>query len=182
MSARYARMTLLYEQVLDFLNYIFAVIFFVECVMKLIGLCLVYFSNSWNRFDFFIVIGTTFGLLFNVLDVGIDISTTVTVIRAFRILRIMRLMKSFGKVVLDTLVNIIPSIINIISLIFLLFFIYSALGMSLFSTVKFGKNYNENYNFRSFFSSLILLMRCSTGEDWNLIMDDLTISINCVNN
>ena len=85
-------------------------------------------------------------------------------------------MNSFGKVVFDTLVNIIPSVINIISLIFLLFFIFSALGMSLFSTVKLGENYNEKYNFRSFFGALILLMRCSTGEDWNLIMNDLTVS------
>ena len=167
-------MSVTYENVLEILNYIFAAIFNVECVMKLIGLSVAYFKQSWNKFDFFIVVGTNVGILFNFLDLGVDISTTVTVIRAFRIMRIMRLMKSFGKVVLDTLVNIIPSIINIISLIFLLFFIFSALGISLFATVKLGKNYNENYNFRSFFSSLILLMRCSTGEDWNLLMSDLT--------
>ena len=55
-----------------------------------------------------IVIGTDIGLVMTFLDFGIDISTTVTVVRAFRILRIFRLMKTYGKVLLNTLMNIIP--------------------------------------------------------------------------
>ncbi len=137
-----------YEQVLEIFNYIFAAIFNIECVLKLIGLSYHYFTiSAWNRFDFFIVLGTNFGIVMNFLPINIDISTTVTVIRAFRIMRIVRLLKSYGKVVLNTLINIIPSITNILMLIFLLFFIYSALGISLFATVKLGEEYNDKYNF-----------------------------------
>ena len=75
--------------------------------------------------------------------------------------------------------NIIPSITNVLSLIFLILFIYSALGISLYSTVKYGDNYNETYNFRNVFHALLLLMRCSTGEDWNAVMRDLIVKDDC---
>ena len=106
--------------------------------------------------------------------IGVDISTAATIVRAFRILRIFRLMKSFGKVILDTLMYILPQITNIMSLIFLLLFIYSALGISLFSTAMYRDNYHRLSNFRDFYFSIIILMRCATGEDWNLVMDDLS--------
>ena len=97
-------------------------------------------------------------------------------------MRIFRLFKSYGKVVLDTLVNIIPQITNIMALIFLLLFIYSVLGISLFADVKFGDNYNKDNNFRNFPQSIVLLFRCMTGEDWNLVMSDLANTNNCESN
>jgi hypothetical protein len=60
-------------------------------------------------------------------------------------------------------------------LIFLLFFIYAALGINLFSEVKLQKELNAKNNFQTFENALLLLMRCSTGEDWNLIMSELTL-------
>jgi len=74
---------------------------------------------------------------------------------------------------MDTLVYILPSLGNIGSLIFLLFFIYAVLGMNLFSGVMYREEINENVNFRSFGGALMVLMRCATGEDWNLIMSEL---------
>jgi uncharacterized membrane protein len=173
MSMRYARMSDTYEMTLEFLNYSFSLVFNIEMVLKLIGMGKHYFSSSWNKFDFLIVLGTDIGFLLNLMSIGIDISTAATVIRAFRIMRVARLMKSFGRVILDTLAYIIPQITNIMSLIFLLLFIYSALGINLFSTIMYRENYNELNNFRNFYNSIIILMRCATGEDWHLIMDDL---------
>lgn len=121
------------------------------------------------------MLGTDVGFFLDMF-VGVDISTAATIVRAFRILRIFRLMKSFGKVILDTLMYILPQITNIMSLIFLLLFIYSALGISLFSTAMYRENYNRLSNFRDFYFSIIILMRCATGEDWNLVMDDLASS------
>jgi hypothetical protein len=117
-----------------------------------------------------------------VAKLGIDISTTATVIRGFRIMRIFRLLKSYGRVVLDTLMNIIPQITNIMAMIFLLLFIYSVLGISLFADVKYGVYYNLDSNFRNFPQSVVLLFRCMTGEDWNLVMDDLANTSDCVSN
>lgn len=160
MALQYARMSETYEKTIEYINYAFSFIFNVEMVIKLIALCKRYFTDSaWNRFDFAIVVGADIGFVLTFINIGIDISTTATVIRSFRIMRIFRLLKKYGRVVLDTLVNIIPQITNIVSLIFLMIFIYSVLGISLFADVKYGETYNSNNNFRSFFSSLVLLLR-----------------------
>ena len=126
MSMRYARMSSEYELILEGFNYAFSLIFNIELVIKLIGLGKYYFSSSWNKFDFFVVICTDVGFIIDQL-LDSKIKTAALVIRSFRILRILRLMKSFGSMILDTLIYIIPQIANIMSLIFLLLFIYSVL-------------------------------------------------------
>jgi len=43
----------------EVLNYIFTAIFFLEAVIKLLGVGLrLYFSDGWNNFDFIIVLGS----------------------------------------------------------------------------------------------------------------------------
>lgn len=76
------------------LNYLFAVVFNVEMVLKLIGLGVQYFYSGWNVFDCIVVIGTDIGLVLNFTTSGSSISTATTVVRAFRIMRIVRLIKN----------------------------------------------------------------------------------------
>lgn len=177
MSIKYARMDETYENTLEYFNYGFAAIFNFEAFVKIIGYGRSYFYYSWNKFDLSIVIGTDIGLLMNVINMGINISTVATVVRAFRIMRIFRLVKSSQnmRIILDTIAHIMPQVTNIMSLVFLLLFIYSVLGINLFATVMYQDYYNERANFRSFGSSILLLLRCLTGEDWNLIMKELAI-------
>ena len=77
-----------------------------------------YFYDSWNKFDFFIVIVGYVGL-FPVLDVGL------TVIRLFRVGRILRLINKTKtlRTLFLTLVYSIPSLWNIGVLIFVIFFV-----------------------------------------------------------
>lgn len=92
-------------------------------------------------------------------------------------MRIFRLVKSSQnmRIILDTIAHIMPQVTNIMSLVFLLLFIYSVLGLNLFSTVMYQKYYNSRANFRSFGDAILLLLRCLTGEDWNLIMKELAL-------
>jgi hypothetical protein len=76
-------------------------------------------------------------------------------------------------VLIDTLVYILPSLANIGSLLFLLLFIYAALGINLFSGVMNQDEINDSVNFRTFGVSILVLMRCATGENWNFLMTEL---------
>ena len=109
MAIRFYDMTPTYSLTLDIFNYIFAFIFNVECVLKILALGKKYFETSWNRFDFIIVIGTDLGLLMTFIRI-IDLSAAATVIRGIRIMRVFRIIKSANniRIILDTLVNIIP--------------------------------------------------------------------------
>jgi hypothetical protein len=148
MAIRYYDMNPTYSLTLDVFNYIFAFIFNVECVFKIIGLGKKYFGTSWNRFDFIIVIGTDVGLLMTFIKV-IDLSAAATVIRGIRIMRVFRIIKSAKniRIILDTLVNIIPQIGNVMSLIFLLIYIFATLGVNLFSGVMPHDQITERANF-----------------------------------
>ena len=179
MSMRYEAMGSWYEQLLEYCNTVFNVIFNLEAAVKLIAMGKYYFNESWNNFDFLVVVITDFGLVISQFEIDSSLTTAVTVIRAFRIMRIFRLIKSAKniKIILDTLINILPQIANVMSLILLLLFIFAALGVNLFSGVIYQDNINEKANFRSFISAIVLLLRCATGENWNLIMGDLSNTV-----
>lgn len=49
------------KQVMDIMNYIFAAVFILEAVIKLIGLRWHYFRQPWNVFDFIIVVLSIIG-------------------------------------------------------------------------------------------------------------------------
>lgn len=134
-----------------------------------------------------VVIATDIGilLLFTTNGSG-GFSTAATVVRAFRIMRIVRLVRSQAniKIILDTLVNIIPQITNFIALMFLLLFIYAALGINMFGGVLEQDFITDKNNFKSIGTAIILLFRCSTGEDWNKVMHELSRNdqqIDCIN-
>ena len=93
-------------------------------------------------------------------------------------MRMIKLIKgSTGlKVLIEAITTLFVNLINILGLLLLLIFIFSILGMNIFHGAMFRDHYNEHTNFRSFDNSLMLLLRCVTGEGWNLIMLDLGMS------
>lgn len=134
-----------------------------------------------------VVIATDVGILLIFTSSGTGgFSTAATVVRAFRIMRIVRLVRSQAniKIILDTLVNIIPQITNFIALMFLLLFIYAALGINMFGGVLEQEYITDKNNFKQIGTAMILLFRCSTGEDWNKVMHELSRNdeqIDCIN-
>ena len=160
---------------LTIFNYIFAIVFNIEMLLKLAAMGKYYFESYWNLFDCFIVIGTDAGIAMKLFKIGGNISSATSVVRGFRIMRIFRLVKASVhiRLIIDTLLNILPQITNIMALMLLLLFIYAALGINQFSTVMPQEQINEKNNFQTFSNAMVLLMRCSTGEDWNLMMYEL---------
>lgn len=63
-------MTSLVKLVLDYANYVFAIIFNFEMIIKLCALSDQYFISSWNKFDMFIVITADFGILLDMLELN----------------------------------------------------------------------------------------------------------------
>ena len=68
MAALYETMTDTLIKVLKFSNYIFTAIFILEATLKLIAFGLSYFNNSWNRFDFFVVMSSIFDLFLESME------------------------------------------------------------------------------------------------------------------
>uniref|UniRef100_A0A7S2PB29 EF-hand domain-containing protein n=1 Tax=Leptocylindrus danicus TaxID=163516 RepID=A0A7S2PB29_9STRA len=161
------------SMVLEALNRVFAAIFAAEAITKLIALRARYFDDGWNKFDFGIVVGTIIGQIIGFFTSSIGVITST--INLFRICRLLRLIKSIKKLRLlfNTLLTSIPSMANIGALLFLLFFIYAACGVQLFSMMALNDDMNEQANFQSFGNAMLLLLRFSTGENWNGFMRNM---------
>jgi hypothetical protein len=168
--------TLWWNQLLDNLNYFFAAVFLIECILKLCALRLSYFKDNWNVFDFVCVSLGIFSLILAAAT-DVDLVAISGVVRIFRIARLFKLMRSFKKVnkIFMALIISLPKLANVMAILLLVLTLYGILGVSLFSTAKKPEDGTLNYhgNFDDFWKAFITLFRSSTGEAWNELMHDL---------
>lgn len=160
-------------KICGYINLVFATIFTIEVVLKLVAVQRRYFDDHWNIFDITVVCSTNIGIL-----VGVFVESTgpiLAVIRLARIFRLFRLIKNVKslRTLFNTLVISIPSIVNIGSLLILLFFVYAVVGVQLYAFIPNSGDLNDQANFRSFGTAMLLLLRFSTGENWNGFMRNI---------
>lgn len=82
------------ERINEIINYIFAIIFTLELIFKLVGFGKRFFKDGWNQFDAFIVCGTFIGVLLSNYS-KVDLGASTFVIRSFRICRMLKLFRRF---------------------------------------------------------------------------------------
>jgi hypothetical protein len=138
----------LLPQVLDVVNLLFAGIFTVEAVLKILALGKNYFRDTWNMFDFVIVIGTFIGFVLSVAT-EVTVGPQTTLIRAFRIGRIFRLVKKAKslRMIFNAFVITMPSLANVGGLLVMLLYLYAVLGVFLFAPIKLQDTLNVHANF-----------------------------------
>jgi len=160
-----------YNKVLDGLDTFYIVVFTVEALIKITGLgWFQYIRNSWNKFDFFIVL---IGIV-SLFELSGDASFNV--LRLFRIGRVLRLINKAKTLRTHflTLMYSIPSLWNIGLLILVIFFVYAIVGMHLFGDEdqeegwEFG---DDEANFQNFQQSMITLFRVSSGDGWSSVYE-----------
>ena len=168
-----------YLATLDYINIGCTCVFVTEAAIKITGLGTTYFGNSWNQFDFSIVVISIADLI-----ITYALSTTVPLLRQgpqlLRVLRILRVSRLFRLIKsLQTLQNLLtilryalPAILNVMGLITLFFYIFAILGSFLFYQVNNGVEIDQFYNFFNFSNSMLILWRISTGEDYPILMYD----------
>ena len=181
MSMRHVDMSETWILVLFISNCLFTGIFAAEAALKLYAFgTSEYFKDSWNLFDFIVVLFSLVGILMEVFaERGIPIVSLLRVLRVARIFRLIPKAKGL-RTLFQTLVFSLPALVNITLVLGLFFFIFGIMGMNLFGKVKYGDNLSRHANFRTFESAMIVLFRMSTGESWNGIMHDCMQLRQCV--
>jgi hypothetical protein len=180
-----ADMSETYVGTLAFFNDAFTYIFAAEFLLKLGALFPArYFRNGWNVYDWFVVSVTMTELIYKKIDPTGEIPGA-SIMRVFRILRVFRLLRNMKGLtkLLMTVLHAAPTVMNVAGVLFLLFYIAGVLGMHLFGRVQRGEFLNEHANFETFFGSVLVVFRMSTGESWNGIMNECRVSEpDCDNN
>lgn len=135
-----------------------------------------YFKDSWNVFDFTVVVGTLIILGIAWAGIGENLDILGTILRTMRIARVFRLIKKQQKLqeIFKTLISATPAMASLGLLLMLLIFMFSIIGMSQFALINLdgASEMGRHVNFQSFGTAFLTLIRCSTGEAWNAIMFD----------
>jgi len=101
MASIHEGMSSRFEFVISRLNLLFSLFFIFECILKLIALgWKVYFHESWNKFDFTVVLASFLDLYLeiageNIMSVFKSGPSIVRTLRVLRISRLLRLVKQF---------------------------------------------------------------------------------------
>ena len=161
------------EDVLQYMNWFFTGIFFIEMIIRLLAYGKNYFKDYWYIFDFAIVIGSSILIIISLSsDSGENLTTFVTAARLLRIGRLLRLfrqMKSL-QVIFSTFLTTLPHMLNVGGIMLLIIYVYSVIGISLFAEIKHNGPMGKFLGFTGFFKSFVTLIRIATGENWNLLM------------
>ncbi|MBU8848029.1 MAG: ion transporter [Desulfobacterales bacterium] len=147
-----------YHDLFAILDTLIILIFVIEAILKIgseFPRPLNYFNNSWNVFDFIIVVGV-------LLPIG---GSFLPVLRLLRVLRVFRLITAMPKMrlIVGALLKSIPSMIHIFMLLGIIFYIYAVMA-----TFTFSKN--DPIHFENLQTSMLTLFRMVTFEDWTDIM------------
>nr|XP_044992454.1 sodium channel protein type 5 subunit alpha isoform X2 [Jaculus jaculus] len=162
--------------ILSKINLLFVAIFTGECTIKMAALRHYYFTNSWNIFDFVVVILSIVGtVLSDIIQKYFFSPTLFRVIRLARIGRILRLIRGAKgiRTLLFALMMSLPALFNIGLLLFLVMFIYSIFGMANFAYVKWEAGIDDMFNFQTFANSMLCLFQITTSAGWDGLLSPI---------
>uniref|UniRef100_A0A8C6YJL6 Voltage-dependent N-type calcium channel subunit alpha n=1 Tax=Naja naja TaxID=35670 RepID=A0A8C6YJL6_NAJNA len=143
---------------LYFAEFVFLGLFLTEMTLKMYGLGpRNYFHSSFNCFDFGVIVGSIFEVIWAVVKPGTSFG--ISVLRALRLLRIFKVTKYWNSLrnLVVSLLNSMKSIISLLFLLFLFIVVFALLGMQLF-----GGPFS--------FPQCSMTFQILTGEDWNAVM------------
>ena len=161
---------------LNITNYVFNAIFFVEYIVKFIGLSpLVYYSDAFTYLDTIII-------AFAILDMATpsntddeqvgskkSVSSQLSFLRVFRIFRVIRLTKILRriesmKLIIGSMNKAIASVSYIVVILVMFILIFELLGMSLLS---------GNIHYQQFGEGFFTTYQILTLENWDMLLYEL---------
>ncbi|KAM8934722.1 voltage-dependent N-type calcium channel subunit alpha-1B isoform 2-T2 [Pelodytes ibericus] len=156
---------------LYFAEFVFLGLFLTEMSMKMYGLGpRNYFHSSFNCFDFGVIVGSIFEVIWAAVKPGTSFG--ISVLRALRLLRIFKVTKYWNSLrnLVVSLLNSMKSIVSLLFLLFLFIVVFALLGMQLFGGQFYFEEETRNTNFDTFPTAILTVFQILTGEDWNNVM------------
>ncbi|XP_072826962.1 cation channel sperm-associated protein 1 isoform X1 [Vicugna pacos] len=160
------------------LDSIFLCIYVVEAVLKIIALGLKYFSDPWNKLDFFIMVLAVLDFMLMHLNSpsithAVYNQNTFRIVKVFKSLRTLRAIWVLRRLsfltslqeVTGTLARSLPSITAILILMFTCLFLFSVVFRALFRQ-------SDPKRFQNIFTTIFTLFTLLTLDDWSLIYMD----------
>jgi hypothetical protein len=132
------------ENIFDYCDIFFTLIFLGEMILKLIALGFVmgdgtYIRDNWNRIDFIIVVVSIIDLQGLITKMtGSAANNSLGFLKVLRLLRTLRPLRFIShnvqlKLIITALFDSIEPILNVLMVVLVIFFMFSIVGMNLFT-------------------------------------------------
>ena len=147
--------------ILAILDVVFFLIFWVECILKIVSMGFKeYISDGWNKLDFSVVMLST-------LDAGLRMCEScssyawVKVFRVARVLRPLRVARRFDniRIIVDALLSAIGGVAAVLALAIFIYLVFAVLGLNMFAG-KFWSCQEEG------FEALNMTACTAAGQTW----------------
>jgi len=150
------------------INIILYIAFAVEALGKIAGLgMLEYFSDGFNKFDFFVVVLTTAEMF---MSQGSPLLSALRCFRLLRLLKLIRLWPSLGQQI-KAILSSLNDLLYFSLLLCMFLFIFAVMGMQFFPDTLYAKDgtaLRESYG--NFGWAFLTTFQILTGENWNELM------------
>ena len=146
---------------LDNLNWFVQAVFTLDVVIKIVAENVrpwLYFDDSWNNFDFFVV----FVAYLSAFDL---VQFNPIFFRLFRLFRVLKLLKKLKKlqVIINALTNCLLSVFIISVIIAIYLVIYASVGIALFRN-------NDPFQFGNYFMAILTLFQSTTYDNFGSVL------------
>ncbi|KXN66897.1 hypothetical protein CONCODRAFT_27438, partial [Conidiobolus coronatus NRRL 28638] len=134
-----------------------------------------FWAKRWNVLYYVVLIFTT---IVNIFEVSFNASATVEFIgRICQTVLLLKLIVKSDRLLqlANILVASSKDLLNFFMVVGTVMLFFSILLEQCFGLTKLGPNGSEYINFRNWINSFILVLKMTTGEDWNEIMHDYTV-------
>ncbi|EPY88203.1 hypothetical protein CB1_000191011, partial [Camelus ferus] len=145
---------------LYFAEFVFLGLFLTEMSLKVYGLGpRSYFRSSFNCFDFGVIVGSIFEVVWAAIKPGTSFG--ISVLRALRLLRIFKVTKYWSSLrnLVVSLLNSMKSIISLLFLLFLFIVVFALLGMQLFGGQFNFQDETPTTNFDTFPAAILTVFQ-----------------------
>ncbi|XP_027487551.1 voltage-dependent N-type calcium channel subunit alpha-1B-like, partial [Corapipo altera] len=143
-----------------FAEFVFLGLFLTEMSLKMYGLGpRNYFHSSFNCFDFGVIVGSIFEVIWAAVKPGTSFG--ISVLRALRLLRIFKVTKYWNSLrnLVVSLLNSMKSIISLLFLLFLFIVVFALLGMQLFGGQFNFQDETPTTNFDTFPAAILTVFQ-----------------------
>jgi voltage-gated sodium channel len=139
-------------------------VFTVDIVVKVVAEGLEpwrYFSDPWNRFDFFIVL-----LCFVFLDPALlQFRNLIAMVRLVRLIRVLKLVRALPqlRIIVEAISSVLGQIAFVFVIVVIFFYLYANIGMIIFAQ-------NDPSHFGNLQLAMMSMLRIVTQDGWTDIM------------
>ena len=148
-------------------------------LLKIFALSFRYFLDRWNIFDLVVLVLSFIPLLVpKIMTTNLAILRVFWLVRVGKVLRVVEGATGLRAIIL-ALRMALPGMVSLGLILFFIIIIFAIIGTTVFGNVKLRGDFDDVYNFSSFFKTVIVLFSVSTSGGFDGVLAAIFDDTDC---